>query len=222
MLFKSKQRVDWGNNYIFEKLISEINFLENTGIKIGSFVIKFVLMGITGDNLGLHTILGFNESFNTNYSCRFCKIDKKNSYISINDNIENRRTPNNYEEDLARNDPASTGIKTNCVFNKIKSFHCTENFCVDVMHDIFEGVAKDVLCRSIIYFIENKYFTIDLLNLRILNFPFNKISKSNKPPKLNLNKILKGDLLLNASETKLLITYIPLIIGDFIPKNCEV
>jgi hypothetical protein len=31
---------------------------------------------VLGDNLGLNEILGFVQSFNANYSCRFCKIQK--------------------------------------------------------------------------------------------------------------------------------------------------
>lgn len=34
---------------------------------------------VTGDNLGLHTLLGYAKSFNVNYFCHFCLVDKQTS-----------------------------------------------------------------------------------------------------------------------------------------------
>lgn len=88
MLFHSQDHKKFGNGPIFSKLIDELNFLENTGITVNLkdkvVNIKFKLMLVQGDNLGLNMTLGFSHSFNASYFCRFCKIEKKslkNKYI---------------------------------------------------------------------------------------------------------------------------------------------
>lgn len=48
----------------------------------------------------------------------------------------------NYYENVAQNDLKQTGISENSIFNSINSFHVVDNFSVDIMHDIFEGVAN--------------------------------------------------------------------------------
>lgn len=74
LLFHSSDRQKFGNNIIFKPIIEELNFLRATGIDIdtGHFKgnIKFELGLITGDNLGIHSIIGFVESFSSNYACR--------------------------------------------------------------------------------------------------------------------------------------------------------
>lgn len=80
LLFYSNDRKEVGNKNIFKELISEINFLQTNGINIHiknkNYTIHFYLTLILGDNLGIHSILGFSESFMANYPCRFCKCSK--------------------------------------------------------------------------------------------------------------------------------------------------
>ena len=65
---------------IFQIFIEELNYLETEGIDIeiekGKQKIYFALGFLLGDNLGLNSILGFVESFNDIYYCRFCKNSK--------------------------------------------------------------------------------------------------------------------------------------------------
>jgi hypothetical protein len=85
LLFHSIDRQKFGNNVIFKPLIDELNFLKDHGfvyidIEInGEFIrnIKFELDLILGDNLGLHSITGFVESFSSNFPCRMCKVTKE-------------------------------------------------------------------------------------------------------------------------------------------------
>lgn len=53
-----------------------------TGVYIDSLLFKgtmyFELELILGDNLGLHTITGFVESFSSNFCCRICTMNKEN------------------------------------------------------------------------------------------------------------------------------------------------
>lgn len=76
LIFHSAERVEFENNIIFKSLIDELNFLQGIGIEIdhlkfkGKLYFEFGL--ILGDNLGLHSITGFTESFSSNFSCRIC------------------------------------------------------------------------------------------------------------------------------------------------------
>lgn len=72
-LFHSSDRVRFGNGMIFRRIIDEINYLSHTGFVVDTDVfqgtIKFRLGALTGDNLGLHSMLGFVERFSANYPC---------------------------------------------------------------------------------------------------------------------------------------------------------
>lgn len=79
ILYFSKDRKEFGNAKIFKPIIDELNYLQNTGVKIDyqEFkCIKFILLGILGDNLGLNAALGFTECFVTMHYCRFCKCHR--------------------------------------------------------------------------------------------------------------------------------------------------
>ena len=79
LLYYSKDRVKFGNFAVFRKLIEELQYLEKEGIEVtlpqGKSKIFFKLRLIIGDNLGLHSMLGFVESFEANFACRFCKMN---------------------------------------------------------------------------------------------------------------------------------------------------
>lgn len=79
-LYHSSDRVAFGNHMIFELIIQHLNLLSKEGITVNTDVfkgvIKFHVAAVTGDNLGLHSILGFVESFRANFPCRICLADK--------------------------------------------------------------------------------------------------------------------------------------------------
>jgi len=70
----------FGNERIFNSIIQQITDLENNGLIINicdkEYKIFFSLTYIAGDNLGSNSILGFNNSFNSMYSCRICTASK--------------------------------------------------------------------------------------------------------------------------------------------------
>lgn len=67
LLYHSSDRVLFGNRIIFKPLIDELNYLSRNGIDFDlpyfKGTIYFELGLILGDNLGIHSITGFNESF---------------------------------------------------------------------------------------------------------------------------------------------------------------
>lgn len=71
----SADRVQYGNKSVFYKIIQQLKYLEIEGLTIktssGKDVhVYFTLLLILGDNLGLNSILGFEESFQSNHFCR--------------------------------------------------------------------------------------------------------------------------------------------------------
>jgi len=111
-------------------------FLETEGIQLivnsKSIQVYFKLALIIGDNLGLHNILGFVESFLADICCRFCKIPKNISRKLCTEDVSALRDKINYEEDVAKNNVSITGIKEICAFNILESFHAVENYSVDI------------------------------------------------------------------------------------------
>lgn len=102
---------------------------------------KFIMGLLLGDNLGLKVVLGFSKSFSSLYYCRFCLIVKTDAQKDFSENKIFLRNRINYNESIQRDLMAENSISAICVFNNIPSFHCTENFSVDIMHDLFEGVC---------------------------------------------------------------------------------
>lgn len=76
ILFNTLDRETFSNESIFYKAVDELRLLQQQGIEIchdgQTSRVYFSLELILGDNLGLHSILGFSESFHANYFCRFC------------------------------------------------------------------------------------------------------------------------------------------------------
>lgn len=48
----------------------------------------------------------------------------------------------NYKNDIITNDIFLTSVKENYVWNTLNSFHVTEKFLGDIMHDLFLGVCN--------------------------------------------------------------------------------
>lgn len=80
MVFFSNDRRDFGNSRVFTPLINELNLLADVGIEIDHEqykTVKFITVGVLGDNLGINSVLGFVESFRANYFCRLCISPKE-------------------------------------------------------------------------------------------------------------------------------------------------
>lgn len=162
---------------------------------------------IIGDNLGLHSTLGFTESIVSRYPCRFCKTIKNECHVQTTEVNRNLRNSINYDNDLEIHEVSLTGVKEPCVWNEISSFHVIQNYCVGIMHDMLEGVCNyDIGLMLKIMIFDLKYFSIDKLNNRIELFDYGSIDIRNRPT-LITSETLKGKrnkLKMSASEMLLL------------------
>lgn len=223
LLFHSSDRKTFGNNIIFRPLISELNYLKDTGIEVitDTFkgIIKFELGVIVGDNLGVHSITGFVESFSSNYPCRMCKIKKEEMKKQCFVDIHLLRNWEQYNLDVIEGDVFKSGVKEACIWHDIPNFSVLDQVGVDIMHDLLEGVCKYDMAFLIFYYINNlKIFSLEVLNDRMAGFNYGP-DKGNKPIALNAEYIKKYNIRLSASEMMTLVRYFGLLIGDFVPRN---
>ena len=222
LLCHSSDIKKYGFAEILKQLIIDIKILEEKGIKITikgeTFTIKFILTLISGDNLGLHSILGFNESFMSNYFCRFC-IDSKEKLLRCTKISDfEPRTKDNYENDLLKCNPSITGIKNKCVISEIESFHVIDNKFVDLMHDILEGVGPLVVSFVLKKLIQTTSLNLNFLNEKIRYFTYGKASDSSVPT-ISSDFMTKNTLKMSASEFLTFVKILSLIVGPVINEN---
>lgn len=98
---------------------------------------------------------------------------KKKTQIHKNEVTEYLRNKRNYNENVAKKDSKLTGIYEESIFNTVHLFHVVENFSVDIMHDIYEGVGNYNMCHIILKLIDLKYFNLEkALNNRKQHFNY--------------------------------------------------
>ena len=73
------------------------------------------------------------------------------------------------------------GIKANSCLNNLSYFHAIDGFPPDLAHDLFEGVAIDILTNNISELIGTSQLTLAIINSAIRNFEYCKVDKQNKP-----------------------------------------
>lgn len=180
--------------------------------------VKVELAQLSGDNLGLHSILGFTEGFTANFPCRRCRLHRQECQKSFILNDANLRTVENYTADLRSNNFSATGINFESVLNRLPYHHVTKMVVFDIMHDTFEGVGMDLVILLLQHLISQKFMTLDKLNHRIESFDYGR-HFCNTKPSIFKQSYLKGDSKSgqNASQSLCLITVLPLLIGDLVP-----
>jgi hypothetical protein len=104
LLFHASDRAQFKNAAMFRILVDEINYLQDHGIVLhlpqGDQKVYFAQGLLTGDNLGLNTILGYSMSFNATYYCRFCTTGKEDCEKDCFVRKENLRRTERYLNDV--------------------------------------------------------------------------------------------------------------------------
>ncbi|KAB0790664.1 hypothetical protein PPYR_14890 [Photinus pyralis] len=222
---KCKDIKSLGNDVCFKHLINELKLLEETGILIEvegkSEEVHFVIALVTGDNLGLNSFLNFNKSFSSTSFCRLCKTNKIECHKQVIENSASMRTIENYEDDLDLNNPALTGIRSECILNEIPSFHVVSNYYADVMHDVFEGICHYNFCHALLYFIQQmKYFDISTFNLRKTHFEYGPTEIENiHNAVIELKHIQKMKLKMSARQMMTFTLYFLIMMEDLVPND---
>ena len=126
-VYKSLDAKTYGLDTVLRPIVEEIQCLERDGITVDtpSFqgVVKFTVVQVVGDNLGLNAMLGYTESFSGNYVCRFCRADKEILRSQTVADPALLRDVNSHKADLHTNNPKLTGLKRDSVLNDFLSCH---------------------------------------------------------------------------------------------------
>ncbi|KAJ8677329.1 hypothetical protein QAD02_013116 [Eretmocerus hayati] len=164
ILCKEKYQEEFGWREILKPLLRDLKILETDGIDIlcGNVTLTFKgsLVCFSGDNLGIHGIGGYVESFGKNkYVCRYCNMpsDEFLAYPSI---IKPFRSVEEYRTDASEAQKTGEivrGIKSNSPLNDLREFHVSKPGLPSYIdHDLFEGFVPYDLWLCIEYFVSNK------------------------------------------------------------------
>ena len=221
----AKDRNYCSHEEIYKILISELHELRREGVIINAkgkqYRIYFQLGLILGDNLGLNQILGFVSNFGSGKACRIYRASSHQIKTLTSEQSNLLRTIENYEKDCTEKNQQESGILRKCIFLELDDFRVTENITLDMIHDIFEGVANDTMVNilnDLIYHV--KAFTLEFLNTRLENFEYGFLESSNKIPNIKKEHITtKKKLKMSAAEMICLTRYFGLIIGDKVKED---
>jgi len=137
--------------------------------------------------LGLNSLLEFSKSSSANFFCRFCKASKASTITVLEEDSNLLRNAHNYSDDVASMNFAETGVYQESLLNQVTGFHVKQHFCIDIMHDFFEGVCHYDLCNIIKYYIVTaKLFSLETLNNRKMNFNYGPIEIGNISPPIKM------------------------------------
>ena len=167
LLCRSPHIKKGGFSHILHPLIHDLKILENEGILVETPDGQVCLKGsvVVGDNLGSHSLGGFLENFNSHTFCRFCCSTKEavQTMFDSNEAQLGTDTGHNHQVEIVKEDPEASslyGVKTDCPLHALSHFHVINGLPSDIAHDIFEGVAVDVLHNIIVYCVSSEFGTV--------------------------------------------------------------
>lgn len=213
-------------NNIWKCVVEDINVLSSDGLKISESLTLFgSLSTVCADNAGANSTLGFAESFAAAHYCRICELSKYECQSTCQEIPTALRTIEKYDESLRAlkemtkvNYVRTKGIKRDCALNSLKHFHVVENFCIDIMHDLAEGVIPFLLKRIIRYCLDKRIVTGNTIVSKIQYFNYGISDKTKIPSTLDLDK---HNLNQNASQAMCLFYHIPYILYDYKDQLCD-
>jgi hypothetical protein len=222
-LIYSSDRTSLSNREVFDAYLTEMQDLESSGFELCingvCHKVFVVVVQVSGDNLGLNGLLGYVESFTANFPCRICKVHRYCFNTQLSECAELMRTRDNYATDRVLDNPSKTGIKEECCYNRLESFHVVNNVYCDIMHDLFEGVCRYVVQKLLSYLIfDKKYFDMATLNHRVQFFIYDHSTVPVCPSEHNIKS---ESVNLGAVEMLNFVLGLPIIIGDLVPVGDE-
>lgn len=114
----------------------------------------------------------------------------------------------------------SCGVKKVCPFiDKLKHFHFTTGYPLDIAHVLFEVVIPVELALCLSVLVKKKYFTLSSLNEAIALFPYKWTDETNSPHAIPQNFAACWSVGGNMHEKWALIRLLPFLIGSKIPVD---
>lgn len=214
-----------GYDKILAPVVSSLQKLESENgatvtVRGQELVVRACLVLVSADNLGYNSLFGFVESFSARKFCRFCETTRDTAETCYYENQFQLRSRQSYNAAVAEVGSSDysvteTGIKRGCILNQLAHYHVIDNMCVDIMHDILEGVAPHELSLILEALRIEKFITVDQLNSAIIGFDYSSADINSRPPDLSSFTSLK----MSASEMWCFLRNLPRFIGHLIPRD---
>lgn len=207
-------------NDIWALINRDIQLLENTGIDIGNgIILKGSLCCLTFDTLGANMCLGYAEGSNTTYYCRMCETPKNVCQNQCCEDASTLRTKDSYEQNVQVvlesekvQYTETKGIKRYCVLNDLKYFHMLDSPSQDPLHDLNEGVVRDLLRNFFAFLTQNKIITEKIMIEKMQYHDYGFLKKDVRPSKVLLDK---ANLNQSGSQIMCLLQNVPFIFHEF-------
>jgi hypothetical protein len=192
------------------------------------YILRATLAAFCADGLAAHQMFGLLGP-SSRFFCRSCMISRE-QLLSGEFREGNPRSKDlfDYQVQQAKDDPQHnptlTGVRTDCILNKLRYFHCADNHIFDAMHDLLEGICpmeiKLVLHELIVV---KGLFTVDLFNSRIALFNYGYFERKNKPsPNFTMNSVRNindHSIKQKAMQTWCLVRVFPFLISDKVGED---
>lgn len=223
-LVKSAVLSKYGIDTVLHQFIEDLKDISENGLQLDCPDYKGMvlpqLFQVIGDNLGVHSMLGYAGSFSANFYCRFCKAHRNRAQVMLQEDASLLRNFNTYESDIQQCNLSETGLSKSSALNELRNYHVSQNISVDIMHDIFEGIAPLEVKLVLDQLINDGYFTLHELNQRITSFSYGFTDARNRPSLIQVTSLRNpyGPSGQTAAQMMCLIFNIPLIIGDKVPE----
>ena len=141
------------------------------------------------------------------YHCTFCNVMSLLHFlIQFKASSFTPRTPYSYsyhcsllDGPLSKDTSTIYGINYNSALNQLNNFHVVDQLPQDIMHILLEGVIPYELSLMLTSFITQKYFSSELLNDRIVCFPYSTQEAKNRPSPIRPQAFTSQNSSLNQS-----------------------
>lgn len=120
------------------------------------------------------SLFGFVESFGARYCCRFCLLEKgcfQTVFCEDDPEEELSRCTHSTVKLYKQILPHIYGMKRMCLLSSLQYFNTANNFSVDIMHDILEGVAQFEV-KLVLQCIKENFLNAEQLAGRIHAFDY--------------------------------------------------
>ena len=192
-----------GNAACNKNFIDDMKLLEEDGVQILKPCEKIVKVGlayVVGDNLGQHSLAEMSTSFSSGFICRWCQVDYKavcqegKCYKGCQEGFDPVEwTVEEYDrmakKAVTEEGAETLGIKGECTFNQLKSFHCIKQLPPCLGHDFYEGVYSYDIQFCLDYIInKEKLIRAQDFNDKLKYFKLSERDRKNRPKDFKTRK----------------------------------
>lgn len=185
--------------------------------------VKGTVLCVAADNLAVHSLAGFFESFGVDRFCMATRSEIQDKEGSLGTSEPWTKDTHNQQVQEVQQDPTLSkqyGVKRGCLLTEsLEYFHCVSGYHPDILHDLLEGIVPVELSLCISDLISKKYFTLETLSHAIKTFAYAFNDKTDQPQPIAHGFSSKGTISGKCHENWALIRLLPLLIGHKVPEG---